>query len=370
MKQILVPTVLASDSLTIRRKRELPASGKVLVGVGDTVEPNTVVANTSIQSGVFVVRVTQLLGLEPNEIEGISLVKEGEVVSEGDVLAKHHGLFGLFTSEIKSPVSGTVEYLSSLTGHIGIRLPSKELSLAAYLHGTVTEILSNRGVVIESHCACVQGIFGVGGERTGVLKEIPVKPDELIRVTSFPDQLEGSILFGGAGIGYGALKHAAQKGARAIVTGSIDDQTLHSYLGYQLGIAITGNEKVPLTLIMTEGFGAIPMNEKALMILKKYSGCAASVNGATQVRAGAVRPEILIFSDKIQQQKTADQQMGLEVGATVRLIRHPYFGKMGTVSDLPQKLQALETGSLARVVAVKLHNDEIVTVPRANVEVM
>ena len=56
----------------------------------------------------------------------------------------------MFSSEVKSPVSGVIEYVSAMTGHIGIRLPSKEISLLGYLRGRVTEVIPERGVVIES----------------------------------------------------------------------------------------------------------------------------------------------------------------------------------------------------------------------------
>ena len=54
----------------------------------------------------------------------------------------------------------------------------------------------------------------------------------------------------------------------------------------------------------------------------------------------------------------------------VRIIADPYFGKIGTVSNLPVQLQVVETGSQVRVVDVQLDGGEEVTVPRANVEII
>lgn len=370
MKQILTPSLQILDAVRLSRRRELPTKGTVVVTVGDLVQPTDTVAKASLQSGVFVVRVTQQLGLESHEVNELSLVKEGDAVTEGQAIARYTGLLGLFSSEIVSPVTGVVEYISELTGHIGIRLPPRELMLQSYLRGRVTEVIPEKGVIIESDCACLQGIFGVGGERSGILKEISVKPDEPVRATSLPDGIEGAILFGGSSIGYGALKLASERGAVGIITGSIDDQALNAYLGYELGVAITGDEKVPLTLIVTEGFGTIPMSERSLALLKRFSGSLASINGATQVRAGALRPEVLIFSEFSHKESVKIPSKSLEVGASVRLIRHPYFGKVGTIVELPHAPQRLDTGAEARVVSVRIGGEETVVVPRANIEII
>ena len=56
-------------------------------------------------------------------------------------------------------------------------------------------------------------------------------------------------------------------GAAALVSGGIDDQDLKEILGYDLGVAVTGSEKIGLTLIVTEGFGEIAMAERTFRLL-------------------------------------------------------------------------------------------------------
>jgi hypothetical protein len=59
----------------------------------------------------------------------------------------------------------------------------------------------------------------------------------------------------------------------------------------------------------------------------------------------------------------------LEVGASVRVIRDPYFGTLGRVASLPHEPRILGTGSRARVLEVVCEDGRQVTVPRANVEI-
>ena len=79
-------------------------------------------------------------------------------------------------------------------------------------------------------------------------------------------------------------------GAAALVSGGIDDEDLKEFLGYDLGVAITGNEQLGLTVIVTEGFGEIAMAQRSFDLLHSHVGDVASVNGATQIRAGVMRP--------------------------------------------------------------------------------
>jgi hypothetical protein len=57
-------------------------------------------------------------------------------------------------------------------------------------------------------------------------------------------------------------------------------------------------------------------------------------------------------------------------GTPVRIIRQPYFGAIGLVKFLPVELQQVESESYVRVLDVELNDGTVVTVPRANVEII
>ena len=60
----------------------------------------------------------------------------------------------------------------------------------------------------------------------------------------------------------------------------------------------------------------------------------------------------------------------MEIGSLLRVIREPYFGAIGAVAELPPELTALESEARVRVVNVKLRDGRVVTLPRANVELI
>ena len=61
---------------------------------------------------------------------------------------------------------------------------------------------------------------------------------------------------------------------------------------------------------------------------------------------------------------------GLIAGTPIRVIRHPYFGRLGTVTGLPSPLQKLESESMARILEVEFASGEKAIIPRANVEMI
>ena len=130
-----------------------------------------------------------------------------------------------------------------------------------------------------------------------------------------------------------------------------------------------------MTLIITEGFGELPMSPRALKLLSGLAGQRASINGATQVRAGAVRPEVIVSlagTGAAGQSSPGEDssQSILQKGSRVRIIRYPWFGKQGTVEDLPSQRIRLETGTLSRVAVVKLEDGDSITASRANLELI
>jgi len=155
------------------------------------------------------------------------------------------------------------------------------------------------------------------------------------------------------------------------VVGGISDTDLIAYLGHDIGGAITGHEDVPVTVISTEGFGKMRMADRTFQLFKAISGFKASINGATQIRAGVMRPEIIVPGFQATEQLVEhDLSEGLVPGTPLRIIREPYFGQLAEVVDLPPELQVIETEAKVRILRAKLQDGTIVTIPRANVEII
>ncbi len=350
----------------IRKERRLPLRGEVLVEIGQAVEPDTILARAFRPGLLTSLNVAERLGIEPEALPSVLQVKEGDEVDEGQLLAEHKALFGLVTTRVIAPHQGKVEFLSTVTGNLGLRQPPEPLTLTAFLAGTVAEIIPEEGAIIEAHGAYVQGILGIGGESVGELYTAVESNDKLLAALDFDPK--GKVVIAGAGVSDEVLEALKAQPAAALVVGSLLDHQLSLLLGYEIGVAITGNEPLEMTVVITEGFGEVAMAHRTFEILASLEGKRASVSGATQIRAGVMRPELFVPHDQAAISEAADQAEGLAIGARIRLIRAPYFGKLGRVTALPEQLQEIETGAKVRVLEALLDEGSKVVVPRANVE--
>lgn len=356
----------------VRKERVLPIEGTVLVEVGDEVDFNSTLARTEIPGNAEILNVTEILGVDPGDVFDYSLKKKGDAFEEGELLAKNVAFWGLVKKFVYAPFSGTTESVSGLTGQIIIRQHKIPLEINAYIKGKVVEVLPKKGAVIETKAAFIQGIFGFGGENHGEIAVVVESPEELLTEEKVGPEHQGKVIVGGSGVTSEAYQRALEVGVKGIVVGGLDVEDLIEILGEDIGVAITGEENIDITVIATEGFGALPISERTFNLLKNMEGRMSAINGTTQIRAGVLRPEIIIPYDNPDEMKESKEEFsdGMIKGSLVRVIRAPYFGEIAKVTDLPINLQRVESGSKVRVIELELEDGKGVTVPRANVEII
>ena len=367
------PGLLVTPRTRYRVTRLLPIPGGVRAAVGDRVAARDVVAATALPGDVFPSNVAARIGVPPADLPECMLVGEGDAVAVGQTIARSPGIFGLMKTEADATAAGTIESVSDVTGQVIVRAAPIPVEVDAYVAGTVARVLPGQGVEIEADVAHVQGIFGVGGETAGPVHVLTPGPsDDLTAARVHAKPVRGGVLVGGGRLTKDAVAAAVDVGAAALVAGGIDDADLRDILGHDLGVAITGTEQIGLSIVITEGFGDIAMAARTFELLASLEGRQASVNGTTQIRAGVLRPEVVVPLDDsgAGDQPPAATTGGLAVGAPLRVIRDPYFGVLGTVAHLPHEPQTLASGSRARVVVVKPAEGPPITVPRANVELI
>lgn len=373
MGHAYTPGLKVTDNQIVRKHRILPLKGEVVVKVGDNVDPNDVVAQTHLPGNVVPLNVANILGIPPEDLSMVMLKKEGEPIKQGEEIALKKSFFKIFNKSCHASIDGTIESISRITGQVLQRGMPIPVQVTAYVRGKVIEVIPSEGVVAACQAAFVQGIFGIGGETFGniqiaVSDNATVLSDDLIK-----EDMTGKVIVGGSLVTAAALKKAIRVKAKGIVVGGFDDKDLRDFLGYDIGVAITGSEEIGVTLVVTEGFGKIDMAQKTFELLKKYQGQMACINGATQIRAGVIRPEVVIPKSRevdASQKSTEAGMHGLESGSLIRVIRHPYFGRLGKVVSLPPQLQKLESESSARVLEVQFDDGDKAVVPRANVEMI
>ncbi len=376
MGHAYTPGLKVTDQLVIRKHRILPLKGDVLVKLGDKVTPDTVVARTLLPGAVVPLNVANKMGIPPEDLETVMLKKPGDQIKAGEPVAQSKPLFGLKFlggNKCEATIEGTIESVSHITGQVLQRGLPTPVEVKAYVQGEVTEVFPREGVVVTCVAGFVQGIFGIGGETHGPIKVVTPDNKTVLSDDLINESHKGHVIVGGSLVTAAALRKAIQVGVRGIVVGGFDDKDLRDFLGYDIGVAITGSEDTITTLVVTEGFGQINMAQKTFELLKRHEGQMGCINGATQIRAGVIRPEVVIPAASQVDPKLAKSDIpveGLKIGSPIRVIRHPYFGQLGKVTELPAPLQVLESESRARILEVEFEGGKRALVPRANVEMI
>lgn len=363
------PGLKVSERALIRKQRRLPLHGDVLVKVGDAVASTQIVARTDLPGKVYSLNAAGQLNVLEGDVPSLMRKKVGDAVKKGDLLAVSPGIFGFFKSQLYASIDGTIDAISDKTGRVMLREAPTPVAVRAYVDGVVTEIFPGEGCTVEALGVFCQGIFGLGGEVEGELKVI-ASPDAELRPEMFDASVAGKVVAGGRLLTYEAYEAAARAGALAVITGGMHYRDIKRIVGHEIGVAITGTEPLKTTIVVTEGFGAIDMARATFELLSKHAGKKASANGATQIRAGVIRPEVIVATGTAAQDEKESEPPSLDLGSPVRIIRAPYFGLLGKVVELPVALTQLESETMVRVLVAELADGRRVTVPRANVEII
>jgi len=371
MAHSYTPGLKVLHSSVVEKVRRLPIKGKVIKSIGDKLLPDEVVATTDLPGNVRIIKIASILSIGPSDIFDSLKVKIGEKVKKGDLIAQTEGIFGFFKSEVFSPIDGSIESISDVTGQLILREKPIPVEVDAYMSGIVKNIIPEEGVTIQTNAAFIQGIFGIGGEARGDIKVLVKNREEELSSELINETHQGKIIVGGSFITLNTFKKAMSLKVAGVVVGGFNYYDLEEILGYTLGVAITGSEEIETSLIVTEGYGNIKMSKRTFDLLSDYNKKFASINGATQIRAGVIRPEIVIpLKEKnLKKDPSSSTSQGIQKGSLVRVIRAPHFGSMGKVVELPPELQKMESETMVRVAIIKIDNEKLI-IPRSNLEMV
>ncbi len=319
---------------------------------------------------VVVVNVAKQLDVWPAMVRMYMEYREGQEVKQGAVIAASPGTGGMIYAY--APAAGTVQRIDVHNGLVYIVRPVQVTRLTAHVSGTVEEILGDEGVVIGGPSVVINGVFGVGDETFGELLVLgeagrPLRPDDLDgRVTDRVVALAGPA-------DEAVLSRAEELGARGVIVGGLDELALVSFMKAELGAGMTGEEDIAMTIILTEGFGRLSLPDEILEVLRLYEGAMLSINGRTQVRAGAQRPEVLIPvpadpGDSFSEVSIAEGEP--QPGQLVRVITSPYFGAYGEVEEVLTLSERYETEAELPSLRVLLRDGRRAVIPIPNVEIV
>lgn len=367
-------------SAMARIERRLPQPGEVLARAGQRVEPDEVVAQAYLPGTPQIINMTRALMIAPALVERAMRREVGNRVAQGEVLARSSRFGG---RTCLAPVSGIIVAVDSETGYVTISPDPVTYKLQATVRGLVMDVMPNEGVRIETPAAQVYGVFGIGSERSGVLRLLVTDSSEPITPEMIDARSAYAIIIGGSGITAAALRRAVQEQVRGVIVGGIDEAELRTFLGWAspsvwragAGVwqfpATPPDQQFDLTLVVTEGFGARPMSAPLFDLLASHDRQEALVEGVTRLRGPMLRPRVVIpLSSRTAGIQLELPRPTLRPGATVRLLDHEHLGQVGQVRVVSAAPRRLASRVRAPAVEVQTEEGAVIVVPRTAVEAL
>lgn len=335
----------------IRRPRTLPVPGRVLVRPGQKVNAAEVIAEATMPSQHLLLDLRQGLGIpEASAAERYITRQPGEHLEKGDVIAESGGMFARI---VRAPAAGDLVAVDR--GQVLLRVASTVQRVLAGVSGTVTELIEDHGAVVETSGVLVQGVWGNGKIDSGLLEALSGAGQEELERGKFDISMRGKVILAGICASADALQAGADLQLRGLILSSMTADL----------IPVAASLNYPI--LVTEGFGRIPMNRITLQLLTTNEKRDISINAAQRTTAGE-RPELVIELPAVG--KAAPENVAFAPGQTVRVQGYPYTGRIGTIEQIRLAPVTLPSGLRAQAAEVRLEGEARATIPLVNLEVI
>lgn len=267
------------------------------------------------------------------------------------------------------PLALGAAMLVGIGDHVGPDQPIAEIpdadgrgqTLLAGIAGRVTDIAPEQHITIEGTATLAYGLVGLGAPVVGPLAQLP--RGESLAVVQIP---AGAILVFPQPAPLMLLQRAAAGGARGIIAPSMAARELEAFARTDLSAVLDGlapePPRLPLTILLTEGFGAAQMNPATYTALAQRMGATALLSGTTNPRQN-IRPEALISVAEGLPLASLPADCALGPGARVRAVAGPLRGARGEITHLFERGQTGSAGVLTDAAVVRLESGAIEVVP-------
>ena len=350
---MLAPVLHILPLATIVRERLLPVAGKVNAHLNQRVSPTDVIAEANFAREHALIDVARTFNVPAKLADRMIKVNERDRVAQGALVAESGGMF---SRSIRAPRAGRVMVAGG--GQILMEVGDAKIELRAGLPGVVTQIVPEKGVVIRTAGALIQGVWGNGRIDNGSMIRLIEKPDDVLNAARLDVRVRRSVILGGHVRDADTLRAAGDVPVRGLILSSMHSSLLQ--LAYQM--------KYPILVL--DGFGAMPMNSAAFKLLTTNDKRDATVNAEHFDRYNGNRPEVIIPLPVTNEPDEPNSYDTFAAGQIVRMKRPPHAGMIGSIANLRPGLSDLPSGLRAAAADVRLENGETVIAPLVNLEVV
>jgi hypothetical protein len=242
-------------------------------------------------------------------------------------------------------------------GQVLLKTPGEHIIVKAGLPGEVRSLISDRGAVVETTGALIQGVWGNGQIDFGTMNLLAKGRDHMLTHGQLDISLRGSIILAAHCEDRQVFEVAKELHLRGFILSSIP----------AILKPVVMDMSIPVILI--EGFGERPMNMLAHKLLSTNDRREVAVNAEMWDFHEGKRPEVVIPLPTGDELTPSIDAVFFSPGQQVRIIRAPYAGMVGALSDM-RKMADFPNGLRAPAAEVNLENKMQVLVPLTNLEIL
>ncbi len=350
---IIAPVTNIQELITVQRNRLLPADGQVLSEIGDRLEAKDVIAHSNFGNQHIMLDASTALGMSPKRAATFLQRQVGDSIEKGAILA---GKRAFAARLLRSPVAGQIVAING--SQLLIQINEESSKLYARMPGKVVRIIPNRGVELKFIGSWIEGAWGNGAFNDGFLHFQSDDPAYTLNADDIDMNLKDSLVIAGHCARKQTLQLASQVPIAGLILGSIATRLIP--------IA----EQMPFPIMLTEGFGEIPMNRLAFKLFNSGAKEKITINAQHENEFENQHPEAFIPIDNAGSPPRSVEAQSFRVGLSVRILSNPYIGEIGEISALMPSSTLYPSGIRAPGAEIVLKDGSATVIPLANLEVL
>ena len=347
--------IISSGAVRITRKLTRP--GTVMVFPGQQTDPTMQIAWRKIWRTHFSINLYDALDLPKNSsVQDYLLINEGDFVSVNEPIAKRSDRK---KRTLNALYSG--RFLGTSSGNLIFETDSEDLeTVAAGFPGTVTDIIPDRGAVIETIGAYASGIWGNNRIGQGILLTLTdIAKEGVFNTQSLSMAMAGSVVFANTCYDPEVLRSTVRLSPGGLIFGSLPSDLLP--------IA----EELPFPVIVTDSIGTGRISGPIYNVLgENIIKCAYLYSAPGRGNMPPVAEIIIPQEDYTE--TTRGRLSEISVGSHVRILDGYYAGEIGYITELkPQEADSDDkTEPIGDRVVICIDADTYITLPINNVELL
>mgnify|MGYP001563096126 CR=1 FL=1 len=366
------------ESVVTLITRELSGQGQILAKVGQEVTPSDVLGQTLISAGFRVLDLSHELSVSPKEVGALLQKTKGQSIFRGEVLAMKPTFLGKKKPYL-SPVDGILDSYDEKNGSLRVVYSPERHRMLSAVFGIIQRVDTKKGIVVIKTLATeILGIGGTGKIREGSLSIIGDR-GSVTNLARIQPKFTDKIIVAGSLIYQDALRASVTIGIKGVVVGGIEASDFRSMSGGSLTKVRKFASDVGISLIVTEGFGGMPIGEDIFNTMIKWSDKFAVLDGN---RARLVLPSF--EEDSMQKVRSTALPISredlvkpiidpvveeLRKGQILRIVGGSYTGEEGRLFSIDSTPTLLLSGMSTYLLTIETSRKKI-KIPLPNVEII